>query len=60
MNVGEIKRCGSNRICAYWYKNLPRPIKDRIADAEFGEFVKFLVLNGRRDKQLVIALAEIL
>lgn len=58
MNVGEIKGGGSNRICAIWYKNLPEPVKDRIADAGFGEFIKCLVINGRRDRQLVIALAE--
>jgi hypothetical protein len=58
MNVGEIKGGGSNRICGHWYNQLPEPVKDRIAHAGFGEFVKCLVINGRRDRQLIIALAE--
>ncbi|KAK9912284.1 hypothetical protein M0R45_036154 [Rubus argutus] len=45
MNVGEIKRCGSNCICGHWYNNLPELVKDRISHAG-------------RDRQLVIALAE--
>ncbi|KAK9934971.1 hypothetical protein M0R45_022090 [Rubus argutus] len=57
MNVGEIKGCGSNRLCSHWYKHLPKLVQDRIVHAGFGEFIKCLVTTGRRDRQLVIALA---
>jgi hypothetical protein len=43
---------------AHWYKHLPRLVQDKIVQAGFGEFIKCLVTTGRRDRQLVIALAE--
>lgn len=55
---GEVKGCGSNRICAFWYARLPQNVKDKIVAAGFGEFVKCLVPSGRRDRKLLIALAE--
>ncbi|KAL6279570.1 hypothetical protein ACE6H2_016451 [Prunus campanulata] len=55
----HIKGCGNNNHCGLWFQNeLPGRVKDKVAYAGFSNFANLLATKGKRDKPLLIALAE--
>ena len=55
----HIKGCGNNTLCGLWYQHeLPSRVKDKVASVGFSDFAFLLGTKGRRDKHLLMALAE--
>ncbi|XP_034198049.1 uncharacterized protein LOC117613549 [Prunus dulcis] len=55
----HIKGCGNNTLCGLWYRHeLPPRVKEKVASVGFSDFAILLGTKGRRDKHLLMALAE--
>ncbi|XP_034229374.1 protein MAINTENANCE OF MERISTEMS-like [Prunus dulcis] len=55
----HIKGCGNNTLCGLWYRHeLPPRVKEKVDSVGFSNFAILLGTKGRRDKHLLMALAE--
>ena len=59
IRVATLRHAKNDKLCGLWFQNhLPGPMKDKVKATWLSEFANLLARKRKRDKHLIMALAE--